>query len=162
MKQLILMRHAKSDWTGASSDHDRPLNPRGRQAAKALGDWLRANDLVPDQIQCSSATRTQETLLRLGLDEGIDTLLTRDLYLATHDEILSVAQQAMGACVLMIGHNPGIGNCAELVLDHPADHPQFQQYPTGATLVADFDIADWADAGWGNANARHFIVPRDL
>jgi phosphohistidine phosphatase len=29
MKRLLVMRHAKSDWTTAASDHSRPLNPRG-------------------------------------------------------------------------------------------------------------------------------------
>ena len=42
MKRLILMRHAKSDWSTGGADHQRPLNKRGRNSAKALGDWLRA------------------------------------------------------------------------------------------------------------------------
>jgi phosphohistidine phosphatase len=38
MKRLILMRHAKSDWSGgALTDHDRMLNKRGRVSAAALG-----------------------------------------------------------------------------------------------------------------------------
>ena len=47
MKTLILMRHAKSDWSGDGlADFDRPLNPRGRRSAAALGDWLRAEALA--------------------------------------------------------------------------------------------------------------------
>ncbi len=62
----------------------------------------------------------------------------------------------------MIGHNPGIGMMAEAILTDLPEHFKFMAYPTGATLVADFDITDWADADWGKANARHFTVPRDL
>ena len=68
MKRLILMRHAKSDWGDPMlPDHDRPLNKRGRRAASALGHWMREAGLRPDQILCSSATRTQETCARLAL-----------------------------------------------------------------------------------------------
>lgn len=163
MKRLILMRHAKSDWSGGStSDHDRPLNTRGIASAKALGDWLRAQGILPDQVLCSSAERTSETYLRLGLPEDTQTTFTRDLYLASHQDILAALQQASGDIVLVLGHNPGIGiAAAELVTSVP-DDPKFHQYPTGATLVADFEVDTWRDADWGKAIARHFVVPRDL
>ena len=163
MKRLILMRHAKSDWSsGATSDHERPLNDRGRRGACVLGDWLRAEGLMPDQVLCSSAERTGETYLRLKLPQGISVSFTRDLYLATYDGIMKVLRTASGNTVLMLGHNPGISIMAEKILSERVDHPKFDQYPTGATLVADFDISTWWDADWEKANARHFTVPRDL
>ena len=163
MKRLILMRHAKSDWSGgASSDHERPLNARGRDGANRLGDWLRAEGLMPDQVLCSSAKRTGETYLRLGLPDGIEVSFTRQLYLATHQQIMKELHSASGDTVLMVGHNPGIAIMAAEVLSAPPDHPKFDQYPSGATLVADFDITAWAEADWGKAIARHFVVPRDL
>ena len=162
MKRLILMRHAKSDWSGGGQDHDRPLNARGRRAASEMGDWLRAEGLVPDQVLCSSSMRTRETLERLALPEDVAVTYTRQLYLATHHDMLEVLRGADGAVVLMLGHNPGSGIFADHILSEVPDHPQFSRYPTCATLVAEFDIADWRDADWGNANARHFIVPREL
>lgn len=163
MKRLILMRHAKSDWSGgASNDHDRILNPRGQKAAAALGDWLRTNDLIPDQVLSSSSRRTRETLDRLHLPDEIDVGFLRPLYLAPAQVILNTLKAATGETVLIIGHNPGIGMMAEGALKTLPDDPQFMQYPTGATLVADFGITDWADADWGKANARHFVVPRAL
>ena len=162
MKTLIYMRHAKSDWSGGQNDHDRPLNPRGRKSAAKLGDWLRAHDLIPDQVLSSSSMRTRETCARLDLPEETDITFTRDLYLATHHDILKTLRTATSDTVLMLGHNPGSGIFASEIVAAPPDHPQFSRYPTCATLVAEFDIADWRDADWGNANARHFIVPRDL
>ena len=162
MKRLILMRHAKSDWSGGGQDHDRPLNARGRDAAAAMGDWLRAQDLLPDAVLSSSSQRTRETCAGLALPEDTAVTFTRDLYLATHDDMLRVLRGASGDTVLMLGHNPGIGICAAELLATPPDHPEFDRYPTCATLVADFDIDDWSQADWGQANARHFIVPREL
>ena len=163
MKRLILMRHAKSDWSaGAGSDHDRPLNARGVAAAQALGDWLRAQDLLPDQVLSSSSKRTGQTFIGLGLADDTPTTFTRDLYLATHNDLLAALRQATGNVVLMLGHNPGISITAAQLVSTPPDHPKFNQYPTGATLVADFEIDHWRDADWGIAIARHFVVPRDL
>ena len=70
--------------------------------------------------------------------------------------------QARGDCVLMIGHNPGIAAFAhQSVADHP-DHDRFWDYPTGATLVVRFDVADWADARAKMGEAIDFVIPRSL
>src|SRR6056297_2318257 len=69
MRRLVLMRHAKSSWGDPGlDDHDRPLNKRGKQSAKALGDWLRAQTIVVDQALVSSSVRTVETMQRLKVD----------------------------------------------------------------------------------------------
>jgi phosphohistidine phosphatase len=163
MKRLILMRHAKSDWSGhALSDHDRVLNKRGRASAAALGDWMRAEGVQPDEVLISSSARTRETFERLDLAAETTANFTKDLYLASEDQIMTVIQRAHGNCVLIVGHNPGIAMCAEKIVAAAPAHPQFHLYPTGATLVADLEIDNWSDARWENAIARHFIVPRDL
>jgi phosphohistidine phosphatase len=163
LKRLILTRHAKSDWANAAQgDHARPLNRRGRRSAAALGAWLREKGLIPDQILCSDAMRTRETFLRMDLPEGIATRFLRPLYHARQEDILEVLREVEGDCVLMLGHNPGICWCANTLVSAPPEHPQFSRYPTGATLVADFEIADWQETDWGMATARHFVVPREL
>ena len=62
-KRLLLMRHAKSDWSdGSVSDHDRPLNARGQDAAPRIASWLASEGMVPEVILCSTAVRTSQTL----------------------------------------------------------------------------------------------------
>ena len=162
MKRLILMRHAKSDWSGDVDDAERPLNDRGQRSAVALGHWLRANDYLPDAVLCSTATRTRQTLAGLALPEDVPTRFTAELYLATHRAILEVMREAEGQTVLMLGHNPGLSITAAELVTAPPDHPQFDKYPTGATLVADLPVDRWAEAGWGSAMVRDFVVPREL
>ena len=156
------MRHAKSDWhSGARTDHDRPLNPRGERAAQALGEWLHARGYLPDLVQCSSARRTRQTLSGLALDT--ETRVMDRLYNADPGMILAAIRTAGRAgCLLVIAHNPGIAWLAETMVSAPPAHPGFGAYPTGATLVADFDTADWAHVTPGTGRVVDFTVPRDL
>lgn len=159
--RLILTRHAKSDWTlGIDTDHARPLNARGERSATAIGDWLRAQGHVPDQVLCSSATRTRQTLDLMKVDAPVR--FEDRLYHASSDVMLDSLQSAEGETVLMIGHNPGIAEFAARLLSRSPQHNRFGAYPTCATLVADFDLASWSDLRPATGKAIDFIVPREL
>ncbi len=160
-RTLILMRHAKSSWNDPFlADHDRPLNKRGRKSAQALGDWLRQHDLIPDQVISSSSMRTCETFEGLALD--ISPGFTGRLYHADVGQMWDVLKTAQGQRVLMLGHNPGIGEFAQnIVAEHPP-HERFWDYPTGATLVAEFPVDDWSDVQPRTAAPKAFVIPREL
>lgn len=160
MTRLILMRHAKSDWSFDLEDHDRPLNKRGQRSAQVLGDWLRANGHLPNQILCSTATRARETLAGLGVSPKADFM--PELYHASPETLLSALRNASGSCVLMIGHNPGIAAFAQVLLQSPPDHARFRDLPTGGTLVADLHHRQWADLQPGQASCLDFTIPREL
>ncbi|WP_227271760.1 SixA phosphatase family protein [Roseobacter weihaiensis] len=163
MRRLILMRHAKSDWSHTGlTDHDRPLNKRGRGAAEVLGNWLRHNDHAPEEVLCSSAERTRQTLRGLALTPAPRTSFTRTLYLAEARVILEVLNRATTPCVLILGHNPGICELANRLVDKPPAHDRFHDYPTGATLVCDFDTSTWMDVDWAQGRVVDFVVPREL
>ncbi|MDW4500466.1 histidine phosphatase family protein [Sulfitobacter sp. D35] len=163
MPRMILMRHAKSSWGGpALDDFDRPLNKRGRASARAMGDWLRGNSYLPDAVLCSAATRTRETLAGLGLSSDVDVQFSRDLYHAQPQAILRHLNKATAECILLIGHNPGIADAAHQLLRTPPKHPRFDDYPTCATLVADFDVTSWADVSWSRGAAVDFAIPREV
>ena len=62
MKNLLLMRHAKSSFEdNQASDFERGLNKRGEKDAPRMGKLLKEKDLVPDLILCSKAVRTAKT-----------------------------------------------------------------------------------------------------
>ncbi len=160
-KRLILMRHAKSSWGDPTlDDHQRPLNDRGQRSATALGDWLRANDYLPDLILSSSSTRTRETFA--GLQINADTRFLDGLYHAGAGQMLHVLKQASGDCVLMLGHNPGISWFASEIVTSPPDHPRFNDYPTCATLVVDVPVDAWRDVRVGTGQVVDFTIPREL
>jgi len=161
MLTLILMRHAKSSWnTPELADHDRPLNRRGRDSATAMGRWLRRHGYLPGAVLSSSSRRTRETLDGLKLDAPV--VFTRDLYHADPGDILRVLRGAQAPSLLILGHNPGIGEFAEAIVRTPPDHPRFEDYPTCATLVARLDARDWSEVGWGEAEVVDFAIPREV
>lgn len=162
--RLILIRHAKSSWDDPTQDdHDRVLNTRGRHAAPAIGGWLAMRGYEAEQVLCSTAARTRETLDRLAIGAAaLPVRYERRLYHATSDRMLGLLHTAEAESVLMIGHNPGIADFARRLLRTAPHHTGFATYPTCATLVADFDAARWDDVQFGTGRAVDFIVPRDL
>lgn len=165
MKRLILTRHAKSSWDDpAMADHDRPLNERGKAAAADLGVWLASRGYVPDEVLCSDALRTRKTWSGLAPAlPGTPVLhLKPALYHAGPDVMLAVLRHAGADCVMMIGHNPGIAEFAARLVARAPQNAEFGRYPTGATLVADFAAASWAEVGFGQGTVVDFIVPREV
>ena len=163
MKTVILMRHAKSDWGQAGlPDHERALNSRGRTASIALGQWLRDNGYLPGEVICSTATRTRQTLAGLGLPKDTAVTYLRDLYNADVGSLLAALRDTQADTVLLVAHNPSIAFCAHKLLARSPEHARFDDYPTGATLVATFDIEDWGDLELQTGTVADFIIPREL
>ena len=164
--RLILTRHAKSSWDHPGlGDHERPLNKRGRDSAGAIGAWLKDNRYVPDLVLSSDSQRTRETwgLMEDALDSGAEVEWLGALYHAGAQTMLDVLQGAGSTrSVLMLGHNPGIGGFAEMIVRRPPDHIRFHDYPTAATTVIDFNAADWREVDWGAGAVRDFVIPREL
>jgi phosphohistidine phosphatase len=122
---------------------------------------VKQNDLIPDQVLCSDAARTQQTLELLEL-VPVPVELQRGLYLAQADVMMRTITRQTGDYLLLVAHNPGIAVLAERLVSTAPSDPEFRNFPTCATLVADFDIAAWSKMKIGTGAVRHFIVPRSL
>jgi phosphohistidine phosphatase len=172
MRQLLLLRHAKSSWDDPKlADHARGLNARGRRAAAVMGQAMHRLGLSPDIVLVSSARRTLQTLEALEPWDGTPLIEPMDaLYLATVPQLLnvlhSVAETARS--VLVIGHNPGLHELAVTLTgsqgmgqNTPATRRLAEGYPTGA--LAEFSIAGpWWQLDEGGGRLLRFLAPRDL
>ncbi|WP_026927882.1 SixA phosphatase family protein [Granulicoccus phenolivorans] len=137
---LLLMRHAEAaDFAPGLDDSDRPLTRRGQDQARAVGAALAEHGVRIDQVLCSSAARTRQTLDLLGVQAPVT--FTSELYnagsQAIREEIGLLADSVSVALVL--GHAPGIPTLAHDLSDERSD-PELREriargYPT-STLVA--------------------------
>ncbi len=161
MKTLFLLRHAKSSWADAGQpDFARPLNERGQKAAPLMGRFMRRENLQPDLVLSSPATRARETitlvaeagkfLCEVRYDERIyEASLARLL------EIMTQLEESAGA-VLLVGHNPGM---EELVLYLTGEQ---QHMPTAALACITLNIEKWSKARAGSGHLERLIRPKEL
>ena len=170
MPRLLLLRHAKSSWAEpGTADRDRPLAPRGREAAKRMASHMAGADFVPTRILCSPARRTRETLAAIlpHFPDKTQVAIADELYEPGHDDYRAViaAHGGNAACLLVIGHNPAI-HATALRLFGPADKKTAAQlaskFPTAALAVIEFDSADWNRIRPKGGRLVSFLRPRDL
>lgn len=171
MKTLTLLRHAKSSWNDpVERDFDRPLNERGKRAARVMGDYMRRESMRFDAVLVSPSVRTLETLALVQSVLGRELPFAEDrrIYLASSVTLLEVLRDcdASAESVLMVGHNPGL---EDLILDLVPDEGDttlrddvFVKFPTASLAVLECDVDDWADLDRKKAHLLRFVRPRDL
>ena len=144
MKTLLLLRHAKSSWNNYSlSDHDRPLNRRGKSDAPRIGQLLSDENLVPDLILCSTARRAKDTALAVADASGFDgeIVYSRDLYHAGVDSFIWLLSDVYDRYdrVMLVAHNPGL----EELLDYLTGVSEW--LPTAALVQISMPIHAWSE-----------------
>jgi phosphohistidine phosphatase len=163
---LYLLRHAKSSWDDPSlADHERPLAPQGRRDAKLIADHLRAEEIEPELVLCSSAARTRETLDLLSPALGGSTVVVEDeLYGASSDALLMRIRRVPDevASVMMIGHNPGVEQLALTLASTGGDLERLEAKFPAAALATLALPGTWAALAPGSASLAAYVVPKQL
>ena len=162
------MRHAKSSWKSAApTDHQRPLNKRGRRAAPLVARRLAELDWLPQLVLSSDATRTRQTYARMCEAAGfeardVEVRLTRDLYLADVGALAELlAAVPTPATVLALGHNPGWQEALDWLAGDAAEEHVMK---TGCAALLRARARSFAEAvrGPGGFELVDFIRPREL
>jgi phosphohistidine phosphatase len=176
MKELLLLRHAKSSWaTPDQEDIDRPLSKRGRKGAALIATWLAEHDVRPELVLSSSARRTRETLdlLQDTLGPAVQIQIEPALYLADAGRLLQRVrgiQNDVGS-VMVIAHNPGMQDLAIDLAEHAAgDTTQREnlarKFPTAALARFQLNVKTWkdvdTDADPGTITLVDYITPAGL
>lgn len=168
MKTLTLLRHAKSAWDDQGArDFDRPLNDRGRRAARTIGRALRQDGTTFDAILASPAARVVETIgaVEEGYGAPLSAHLDQRVYLATLCTLVDLVHAADdgAARLLLVGHNPGIEQLAQSLSRPGALRDEAAvKYPTATVAEILFDVPCWRDLREGDGTLTRFIRPRDL
>lgn len=170
MKRLYFLRHAKSDWKNPGlSDHERPLNGRGKRACSKMAKVFTSLNINPDIVLCSTAARTRETACRVMKAGTLEWNIRYEgtLYGASADNILSHIRALPDeyTSVLIIGHNPGTEDLVKgLTLSEENDGMLARlswKYPTGALACLEFQVDNFADITLKSGNLTRFIKPKD-
>lgn len=142
-KTLLLMRHAKSDWSADyESDHERPLNERGVRSARLMGRLLANLGLIPDIVIHSTAVRAGETA-RLAAEAGTwnSTLVAQPgLYGGSAESVLEIASCVpAGDRLMLVGHAPVWSILVGNVTGERAE------MKTGTVAVVAVPVSAWVD-----------------
>jgi phosphohistidine phosphatase len=160
MHQLHLLRHTKSSWDDDADDHERPLNRRGRESARLIGETLPKAIGALDLVLCSTALRARETaaLALEGYKLAPKIRYEDGLYLATPETLVSRLRKLDEACgaVMVVGHNPGLHELATALADPGSSgfsNLANGKFPTGVRVR--FVVAtSWAEIG----SVRHRLI----
>lgn len=156
MRQLILTRHAKSDWGDPTvADHDRPLNDRGRRDAPVMARRLAESGTVIERIISSTALRARTTAAAFGKALELEVELDHELYLASGHTLLQKAVEAEAASIMLVAHNPGITDLAWSLSEGGIEH-----MPTCAVARFVWRTDDWNEAAARPADEWSLETPR--
>jgi len=164
MKNLIVIRHAKSSWDdSALDDHARSLNQRGLRVAPLMGQQLVARGVVPDVIVSSTATRARSTAALIANAIGYvdeDIVEKGQIYNASKQALLQVLREIdeSHASAILVGHVPGVQEltnalCADAGIGH---------YPTCGIALIQLDIEFWGEIDPGVGKLVEFLAPKEI
>ncbi len=161
MKNLVLIRHAKSSWDNpALDDFDRPLNKRGQRDAPVMAGRLKELDITPDLFLSSPAERAVTTARTVaeGIDFPIEKIVQdEDIYLASGEDLLSIISQSDDSIerLFLVGHNPGLTELANHLGDRPIDN-----MPTCSIYSLVFEITSWKEILFRKGKTEFFDYPK--
>ena len=144
MKKIFILRHAKSSWKNPGlSDHDRPLNGRGKKDGPLMASLMKRMNYTPDCIVSSTSRRTRDTVNYVINTLGIESesiCFEEALYhgyMDDYEEAIKEVEDERNS-VLLVGHNPTITYIANTCMGDSIDN-----VPTCGLLVIESPAKKW-------------------
>ncbi|MBC7722858.1 MAG: histidine phosphatase family protein [Pedobacter sp.] len=163
MKQLIIIRHAKSSWDfSILNDFDRPLNDRGHRDAPAMAKRLFDKKIDIDAFISSTAKRafTTATYFAEAYHQKEKNIVAlAELYHADasifYDIIDKIDNNLNTAAIF--SHNPGITDFANTLTATKVDN-----MPTCAVFAITIDCKKWQDFKTSKKTFWFFDYPKNI
>jgi len=160
MPQLLIMRHAKSDWgAGCSDDVDRPLAKRGVKAAKRMGRMLTRIELIPELVLTSPAVRARSTA-ELAVDAGgweAPIAVIPSFYGGSWADVVGgvIDMGSSAERLLIVGHEPTWSDLVSVLSGGGR-----VAMPTAAVACLTLDGSGWSRLGPECARLEWLVTPR--
>ena len=159
MKNLYLLRHAKSSWDDfALKDFDRPLSTRGIQDAELMGNFFKSKRKVLDLVLSSPSKRTEETLEHFFIKTSQNIIFNESIYHSSEQNIYSVINDVEKNInsLMIVGHNPSMHEFSE------SFSGQFiEKFSTCSLASFEFDD-EWVNVCENLGNLTEFKIPSEL
>lgn len=161
MKNLILIRHAKSSWENPElEDSERPLTERGIRDALIMSNVLKKYDFKTNKIFCSKATRAKMTIEIIANELKIDsTIITYldELYNASRENLIDFIKELDEKLinVVIVGHNPGLTDLSNYLLKN-----FYFELPTCALVSIELKIDRWSELKKEVGDLKFFEYPK--
>lgn len=162
MITLVLVRHAKSDWSDPNlADHDRPLSTRGRQDAPKMAARLANNVPGVERILTSSATRARTTAAEfaraLKLQDTVNFVVDEELFASSATTIMRKAAASGAKSVMVVAHDPGLTYLAEQL-----SGGEITGMPTCAVASFTWETDDWENVERDEVASWTYETPRTV
>ena len=163
MKQLIVVRHAKSSWGNIEiSDHDRPIKSIGINKTNKVVEFFRIEKILPELIISSSAVRAFDTgvIIANGIGYDIDRIEKRKtLYHADEDDIYSEIFSINDSIdsLMIVAHNPTLTDFVNNFIS-----PKIDNLPTTGAVCVEFKTNSWKNIVNAKFKVKFVIFPRML
>ncbi len=160
-KELYLLRHAKSDWSGiAVSDFDRGLNKRGMRDAPLIGDVLSKKGVLPKLVLSSPAKRAKKTasIICEKIGYSLETIVYEPLiYEASTNRLIDIISKVDDSVsnLMLVGHNPALTYLINYISDLNLDN-----LPTCSVVGISFEISSWQDFGTKKGDILFYEYPK--
>ena len=161
MKQLLLIRHAKSSWDDINQkDFDRPLNERGNKDAPAMARRLVERNIKIEAFISSPANRAISTAVYFAnayKQDASKIILVKDLYLAVpdvFDETVFDIDNLFNT-VAIFSHNPAITAFANTLTQ-----TQIDDMPTCSVFAVSAPVQSWKDFDLAKKDFLFFDFPK--
>jgi len=161
MKELLLIRHAKSNWSNAlMDDFDRPLNDRGNSDAPRMAKILAGKGIKVDAIISSTANRAFTTASYFAKELGIKKINIKAydfLYHApahVYYDILDDFDDDFKT-IAIFAHNPGITDFVNSLSETTIDN-----MPTCGIFAVKVHIKNWSEFRDAEKNFWFFESPK--
>jgi len=161
-RELLLLRHGKSDWEIDTDDFNRPLKDRGKRGAQRMGVWLQQQGFIPDLIISSPAERALNTAEKCCKTMGIgatDIEQDKRIYRADSAQLLEVLANcpAEAQRVMLVGHNPGLEQLLMQLAELPPKPGSDGKLMPTATLARLMMPDDWGRLNPGSAKLLQLV-----
>ncbi len=169
MSQIIIIRHAKSDWSSFNSDFERGLNERGYKSCEIISRELKKRINTPDKFLVSPAKRAQLTFEEIFFswvqNKSILQLTYNDkiLYGGSKFDILNLIKTSFSGIQtgVLIGHNPVL---SELINDMAYKNKKLLPFNlvTAGCIIFEYKSSNYIQSNFEDGVVKEYIFPRQF